>query len=196
MKRTFIGWISCVLMLLAGAFTPASAQLAEAGAAFEKEDYTTAYRLYGVSAAQGLAEAQHRMGVMHKFGWGAERDHATAAKWFQLAAAQGHAAAQSELAIYYKDGRGVPRDLRLSAEWFTRAAEQGVGIAQLSLGRYYLAGTGVERDAEAAYYWLTRAGLNNYMDGYALRGPLAKELGAEQRQAIEVRAKQATSVRK
>lgn len=176
-------WMGCASM-------PARAQLADARAAFDKEDYAAAYALYAVPAKGGVAEAQYRLGIMHKFGWGTGRDHAVAAEWFRSAAEQGHAEAQSELAIYYKDGRGVPRDLKLSAQWFTKASEQGVGIAQLNLGRYYLAGTGVERDAEQAYYWLTLAGLNNYVDGFALRAPLAKELAPEAMKAIEARARQ------
>ena len=176
-------WMGCASM-------PVCAQLADARAAFDKEDYAAAYALYATAAKGGVAEAQYRLGIMHKFGWGTARDHAVAAEWFRAGAEQGHAGAQSELAIYYKDGRGVPRDLKLSAQWFIKASEQGVGIAQLNLGRYYLAGTGVERDPEQAYYWLTLAGLNNYVDGFALRISLAKELAPEAMKAIEARARQ------
>lgn len=199
--RRFFGFIwrrvaAVLLVVAAGWSLVAMAQLEPARAAFDKEDYAAAYKLYTPSANQGMAEAQHRVGLMHKFGWGTERDHAVAAKWFRAAAEQGHAESQSELAIYYKDGRGVERDLKLSAEWFLKASEQGVGIAQLNLGRYYLAGTGVEKNAGHAYYWLTLAGLNNYVDGFALRAPLAKELPAEQIKEIEARAKQAAGSRK
>jgi hypothetical protein len=194
------GWKASVAAIVTMALMlcgpSARAQLTEARAAFDKEDYAAAYRLYSPPAKQGVAEAQHRVGVMHKFGWGVERDHAVAAKWFLAAAEQGLADAQSELAIYYKDGRGVERDLKRSADWFLKASEQGVGIAQLNLGRYYLAGTGVEKNAEQAYYWLTRAGLSNYVDGFALRVPLVKELGADLAKEIEARAKQASPAKK
>lgn len=168
----------------------AVAQIEPARAAFDKEDYGAAYKLYQPLADKGLAEAQYRIGLMHKFGWGAGRDHGVAAKWFQAAAEQNHPEAQFELGIYYKDGRGVERDLKRSAEWFTKASEQGVGIAQLNLGRYYLAGQGVAKDPVAAYYWLTLSALNGYIDGMALRVPAAKEMTPEQIKDTEARAKQ------
>lgn len=186
MKHLMRGWTGVALLALP---LWAGAQLEPARAAFDKEDYPAAYQLYQPLAAKGIAEAQHRMGLMHKFGWGATRDHSMAAKWFRAAAEQGHPEAQFELGIYYKDGRGVERDLKRSAEWFLKASEQGVGIAQLNLGRYYLAAQGVERDPVAAYYWLTLSALNGYMDGMALRGAAAKELSPDQIKETEARAK-------
>jgi TPR repeat protein len=167
------------------------AQIEPARAAFEKEDYAAAYKLYKPEADKGTAEAQYRVGLMHKFGWGAERDHAVAARWFTAAAEQSHAEAQFELGIYYKDGRGVARDMTKSAAWFLKSSEQGVGIAQLNLGRYYLAGTGVAKDPVAAYYWLTAAAQNGYVDGMALRAPAAEEMTPEQIKETNARAKQA-----
>jgi uncharacterized protein len=169
----------------------AVAQLDPARAAFDKEDYAAAYQLYKPAAEQGTAEAQYRLGIMHKFGWGAARDHSVAARWFQVAAEQSHAEAQAELALYYKDGRGVARDLKVAADWFLKASEQGVGIAQLNLGRFYLAGTGVAKDPVAAYYWLTAAAQNGYIDGMALRAPAAEEMTPEQIKETTAKAKQA-----
>lgn len=169
----------------------AGAQIETARVAFDKEDYAAAYKGYKPAADEGVSEAQYRVGLMHKFGWGAQRDHAIAAGLFRAAAEQAHAEAQSELAIYYKDGRGVAKDMAQAAAWFQKASAQGVGIAQLNLGRFYLAGTGVEKDPVAAYYWLTVAAQNGYIDGMALRVPAAKELTPEQIAETEARAKQA-----
>lgn len=188
--KHFLGVLAGVAALVLPLWVGAqSAQLDPARAAFDKEDYPAAYKLYQPLADKGMVEAQHRMGVMHKFGWGTGRDHGVAAKWFRAAAEQGHAEAQFELGIYYKDGRGVERDLKRSAEWFLKASEQGVGIAQLNLGRYFLAGQGVEKDAVSAYYWLTVSALNGYMDGMALRVAAAKEMTPEQIKETEARAK-------
>lgn len=166
-------------------------QVELARAAFDKEDYPAAYKLYRPDADKGVAEAQYRVGMMHKFGWGAVRDHGSAAKWFTAAAEQGHPEAQFEIGIYYKDGRGVTRDMTKSAEWFLKASEQGVGIAQLNLGRYYLAGTGVAKDPVAAYYWLTAAAQNGYIDGMSLRVPAAEAMTPEQIKETGAKAKQA-----
>jgi uncharacterized protein len=193
MKRESIRQFLIRAACVAGLAWPlhAAAQLEPARAAFDKEDYPAAYSLYKPHAEQGAAEAQFRVGLMHKFGWGAGRDHSVAARWFQAAAAQSHPEAQAELALYYKDGRGVPRDLKLAAAWFEKASAQGVGIAQLNLGRFYLAGTGVTKDPVAAYYWLTAAAQNGYMDGMALRAPAAEEMTPEQIKETNARAKQA-----
>jgi uncharacterized protein len=187
MKR----WFPVLSVVAACALAlPAGAQIEPARAAFDKEDYAEAYKLYQPLAGKGLAEAQYRFGLMHKFGWGTGRDHGTAAKWFQAAAEQNHPEAQFELGIYYKDGRGVARDLKRSAHWFLKASEQGVGIAQLNLGRYYLAGQGVEKNPVEAYYWLSVAAFNGYMDGMALRAPAAEEMTPEQIKETSARAKQ------
>ncbi len=184
-----MAWLACLAVLAWP--VSAMAQLEAARAAFEKEDYAAAYQLYKPDADKGTAEAQYRVGLMHKFGWGAARDHAVAARWFTSAAEQSHPEAQFELGIYYKDGRGVTKDVVKSAEWFLKSSEQGVGIAQLNLGRYYLAGTGVAKDPVAAYYWLTAAAQNGYMDGMALRAPAAEEMTPEQIKETSARAKKA-----
>lgn len=191
-RAQWLGTLSSMLaaMLLACCPILAAAQIESARAAFDKEDYAAAYKLYKPVADEGVAEAQYRVGLMHKFGWGTNRDHAVAAKLFRAAAGQSHAEAQSELALYYKDGRGIERDAAQAADWFLKASEQGVGIAQLNLGRFYLAGTGVEKDAVTAYYWLTVAALNGYVDGMALRVAAAKEMTPEQIKETEARAKQ------
>jgi uncharacterized protein len=178
-------------LLYSGWPTVASAQVEPARVAFDKEDYAAAYKLYQPLAEKGGAEAQYRLGLMHKFGWGAARDHSVAANWFKAAAEQSHPEAQSELALYYKDGRGVERDLKAAAAWFLKASEQGVGIAQLNLGRFFLAGSGVDKDTVAAYYWLTAAAQNGYIDGLALRAPAAAEMTPEQIKDTNARAKQA-----
>jgi TPR repeat protein len=192
------GWIRCFALLacMTSALWPMAArtqtaQVEQARAAFDKEDYAAAYKLYKPAAEQGAAEAQYRVGLMHKFGWGADRDHSVAARWFSSAAEQSHAEAQFELGIYYKDGRGVTKDMARSAAWFLKASEQGVGIAQLNLGRYYLAGIGVAKDPVAAYYWLSAAAQNGYVDGLALRAPAAEEMTPEQIKETTARAKQA-----
>src|SRR5215510_5449444 len=108
MRRTRAARMLCGAILWAAALS-AGAQIDAARAAFEKEDYDTAYRLYKPLAEQGTAEAQYRLGLMHKFGWGAGRDHADAARWLRAAAEQSHPEAQAELGVFYKDGRGVKR---------------------------------------------------------------------------------------
>jgi TPR repeat protein len=160
--------------------TPARAQDDAARTAFEREDYAQAATLYRPRAEKGDAEAQYRLGMMTRFGWGVEKDAAAAARWLQRAAENGHALAQSELGTMYRLGRGVPEDAEIAARWLRSAALGGVGIAQLAIGRMYRDGTGVSRDLVEAYAWFTAAGDNGVMDGFAYRSEIVPLMTAEQ----------------
>jgi hypothetical protein len=163
----------------------AAQDLAGARAAYEREDYDTAFKLYVPQAQRGNAEAQYRVGLMYKFGWGTEKDLTAAAKSLRAAADQQHAEAQAELGRLYKDGRGVPEDPAEAARWFLRAAQAGVGIAQLNIGRMYKDGNGVARDRAEAYAWFSAAAANGYMDGLSYRADLADEMSPEELRTAE-----------
>ena len=156
------------------------AQVDMALAAYEREDYTAAAALYAPRAAQGEAEAQYRMGMMARFGWGMDKDPAAAVRWLTEAARQNHPQAQAELGTLYRLGRGVPEDPKEAARWLTAAANAGVGIAQLAIGRMYRDGVGVERNLVEAYAWFSAAGSNSVMDGFAYRAEISKQMSAEQ----------------
>lgn len=163
----------------AASLTVAAQNLDDARAAYEREDYGTAFKLYSSSANKGTAEAQYRIGLMYKFGWGTERDPKAAADWLRRAADQQHGEAQAELGVLYKLGRGVKEDSAEAARWFRRAAESGVGIAQLNLARAYKDGAGVKKDLAEAYAWFTIAAGNGYADGMSYRARIAEDMSAE-----------------
>ena len=178
-KMILFRWL--IATLVAAAPMLAAAQdLGAARAAYEREDYDTAFRLYSSAAKNSNAEAQYRLGLMYKFGWGANRDPKVAASWFRLAADQNHPEAQAELGVLYKLGRGVSEDATEAARWFRRAADSGVGIAQLNLARAYKDGTGIKQDLSEAYVWFTIAANNGYADGFSYRARLAEEMSAEE----------------
>ena len=93
-----------------------------AAAAYGKEDYATALRLYRQLADQGDADAQTTLGVMYANGQGVPQDAVQAVKWFRLAADQGDARAQLNLGIMYDNGQGVPKDYVEAHKWFNLAA--------------------------------------------------------------------------
>lgn len=188
MRRAGLVRVLCGAMLWIVS-AAAAAQIEAARAAFDKEDYETAYRLFKPLAEQGSADAQYRLGLMHKFGWGTVKDHDDAARWLRAAAEQAHAQAQAELGVFFKDGRGVKRDLAQAAAWFRKAAEQDVGIAQLNLGRLYRDGSGVDRDWVEAYVWFSLALRNGYMDAISYRTGIAEKMSAEQIKEAERRVK-------
>ena len=174
-----------LLRLLLATFAAASLTVAAqnpdaARSAYEREDYDTAFKLYSPSANKGEAEAQYRVGLMYKFGWGTERDAKAAASWLRRAADQQHAEAQAELGVLYKLGRGVKEDAAEAARWFRRAADSGVGIAQLNLARAYKDGAGVKKDLAESYAWFTIAAGNGYVDGMSYRARIVEEMSADE----------------
>jgi uncharacterized protein len=174
----------------------AGAQADEALAAFEREDYAKAAALYRPRADAGSAEAQYRLGLMLRFGWGVDKDASAAASMLSRAAEQNHPLAQAELGTMYRLGRGVPENPHEAARLLRAAAGAGVGIAQLSIGRMYRDGIGVTKDPVEAYAWFQLAGENSVMDGFALRSELAQTMNEQQVAAArKLAADRAQSIR-
>ena len=128
-------WLFALLLLAAASAYPASAQgFREGLAAYDRGDYTTAYRVFLSLAQQGRADAQFELGFMYDYGEGIVGDKAEAAKWYRHAAEQGHGLAQLRLGYLYEFGRGVPQDYAKAVKWQRGAAEQGLGAAQFNSG--------------------------------------------------------------
>ena len=135
-------------------------------------------------ADQGIADAQHNLGVMYYRGEEVERDLEQAVKWYRRAAEQGHARARINLAIMYLSGEGVKLDYGQAARWMTLAAEQGYADAQYGLANMYYLGLGVDKDPVKAteYYKMAarqghqaaRAAMKRLRDGLpAVQAPPA-----------------------
>ena len=180
------------LFLVSALFAPATAaeDIPAAAAAFERQDYATALTAYEPAAREGNAQAQYRMGMMYRFGWGVDKDFRVAREWFEQSAGQGHAEAQSELGKIFKDGRGTDRDPVRAAHWFEKAAMQGLGVAQLNLGRMYRSGQGVAEDAVRAHAWFTMAIDAEYMDAIGHRARLAQTMSEEQKSQAKALAEE------
>jgi hypothetical protein len=105
-------------------------------AAYQREDYATAMRLWRPLADQGHAGAQSNLGVMYEKGQGVPQDFAAALGWYRKAADQGKASAQTNLGRYYDNGRGgLPKDDREAVRLYKLAADQGDAWAQAALTR-------------------------------------------------------------
>ena len=116
---------SIVLLLALGLSEPVLAgPFEDAWAAYLKQDYTTALRLYRPLAEQGNARAQNNLGNMYEAGQGVPQDYAQAVKWFRLAADRGFARAQNNLGIMYQAGDGVPQDDVEAHKWFNLSASR------------------------------------------------------------------------
>jgi len=80
-----------------------------------------------LSAEQGNADAQAKLGLMHYQGQGIPQDFKEAARWFWLSAKQGKAAAQYYLGIMYDMGQGVPQNNNYAYMWINLAADNATG---------------------------------------------------------------------
>lgn len=110
------------------------------------------------AAAQGNAQAQYRLGVLHANGDGVPLNYVKAAQWLNAAAEQGLAEAQRLLAWLYANGYGVDQDYAQARHWFTRAAEGGDAKAQYSLGFMYQTGYyETTPDSREMLKWFQRA---------------------------------------
>ncbi len=99
----------------------------DAADAYDRNDLSTAARLYRVAAEQGHAQAQISLGMMYAFGRGVTRNANEAVKLYRLAAAQGEVHAHTLMGVMYEAGQGVDADLSKAYMWFALAADEAPG---------------------------------------------------------------------
>ncbi len=129
-----------LIAAMCGGFTlgltaPAWAGVDEAVAAYERGDYATALREWRPLAEQGVASAQHNLGILYDRGLGTPQDYAEAVKWYRKAAEQGYALGQDNLGLMYAGGKGVARDYVEAVKWFNIATSrlpQGQEAAEIA----------------------------------------------------------------
>jgi uncharacterized caspase-like protein len=90
-----------------------------------------------LSADQGNADAQLRLGLFYEFGRGGlTKNDREAARLYKLSADQGNAYAQGNLGFFYESGRGgLTKDDREAARLYKLAADQGNDFAIKALQR-------------------------------------------------------------
>ena len=152
-----------LVLLVCAAVRPAFAGPFEDGlAAYDRDDYATAVRLWRPLADAGDATAQYNLGIMYRNGRGVPQDNATAMSWYRKAAEQGDTMAQNNLGFMYDLGQGVPQDNAMAVSWYRKAAEQGEASGQYNLGIMYRTGRGVPHDLVQAHMWFNLAASHTY----------------------------------
>ncbi|MBR0713031.1 tetratricopeptide repeat protein [Bradyrhizobium liaoningense] len=91
--------------------------LSQGVAAFKRQDYVTASRVFIPLAERGNAAAQSQLGFMFETGRGVPQNYTEAAMWYRRAAEQGDSLAQYSLGLLYDRGQGVPRDIVEASKW-------------------------------------------------------------------------------
>jgi S1-C subfamily serine protease len=132
----------------------ARADYATGAAHYARGDYERALFELLPAAADGNADAQFTVAVMHDVGQHVAVDKKEAAEWYRRAANQGHPSGQLRLAGMLFDGDGVRRDRREAYMWALLAAER-LPVAQQKEARDYA--TRVQRALSAGEAGRARA---------------------------------------
>ena len=160
------------------------------------QDTAKAFRLFVLSAGQGYAKSQHRLGECYAKGLGVAVDGKKAERWLLKAAAQREYPAYGALASLYREGTALPRNQSKAALWQRRAdgaditcdpitpdassteqnfscyeaARKGNAAAQKLLGDALYSNE--DRDSLRALYWYSLAAKQGYVEAYACLGRL------------------------
>ena len=117
------------------AIGPATAASFQGGmAAFHRNDYAAATRMFQPLAESGDARAQAIFGYMFATGRGVPQSYVEAAVWYRRAAEQGHPTAQYMLGLAYDKGQGVPQDYVEAYKWLDLAVGRASGRTPRRLG--------------------------------------------------------------
>jgi TPR repeat protein len=95
-KQMIIGGLVAAALIL-GIAGAVAGPWEDGMAAYNRDDYVPAIRLFRPLAEQGNAKAQNVLGVMYRKGEGVARNSVRAFLWFNRAAARGDARAKAEL---------------------------------------------------------------------------------------------------
>src|SRR5512147_3179619 len=95
-----------------------------AHAAYARQDYATAARLYRQLADSGRFDAMVRLGSMCEKGQGSAPNDAEAVAWYRKAAERGDLSGMTSLGRMFEKGRGVARDYVEAAAWYRKAADK------------------------------------------------------------------------
>jgi uncharacterized protein len=131
--------------------------LEDGTAAYNRNDFATALKIFRPLAENGDVTAQYALGMIYQQGQGVAPDQKEAYKWFRLAADQGVADAEWFVGLMHANGLGIEKNETEAVKWYRLAAEQGYSAAQHFLGVAYANGAGVKRDDVRAYMWLELA---------------------------------------
>ncbi|MCH9741927.1 MAG: sel1 repeat family protein [Proteobacteria bacterium] len=143
-------------MLLLIVFSSATyAGINEAVSAYQKGNYSKAFKLFKPLAEKQDDSAQCALGVMYDKGQGVTKDEKQALYWYRLAAEQGNAVAQAALGDYYEHAlAGLTQDYVKAAYWYQQAANRGNVIGALGIGLLHVNGLGTTQNYKEAVAWL------------------------------------------
>lgn len=104
-------------------------------AAYSRQDYQEAFRLYSEAADMGNIDAMYQVAGMYYEGKGVGQDYEAAAKLYRKLSDMGDAMSMYRLAILYEEGNGVPKDLDEALILYKKSVANGNPWAQVDVNR-------------------------------------------------------------
>jgi hypothetical protein len=171
MSQLFVAGVASLLSLHVSAD-----DFADALAAYDKHEYSTAVRLFEPLGERGDMRAALILGAAYYTGLGVRFNRYKSIEWMMRAqssasqadydfvyghwealAASGDPDAQVALGTAYSSGLGVPMDAKKALALFQQSADQGYAPGQHGLGAMYFSGDGVRKNAAEAFKWYSLA---------------------------------------
>ena len=137
--------------------------MTKAEAAYDKQNYKEAARLFTIATDKGQGRAAFFLGYQYDKGLGVKQDFLEAARIYKIAADQNQAGAIVNLGLLYDNGQGVSQDYNEAARLYKKAVALNESNAMYKLGRLHNSGLGVRLDQVAAAELL----FNSIKSGYA-----------------------------
>lgn len=129
----------------------ATANMTQANALYDSEDYENSFKLYQQYAKENNPEAQAKLGIMYFWGRGTRRSEPLAYSWSLKAAKQGNPQAQHTIAYMYENGIYINKDIRKAIDWYTRSAKQNYAPAQANLSSIYIYGNQIPKEIQRGF---------------------------------------------
>lgn len=129
-------------------------------AAYEAEDYETAFSYFKEGAQMGCETSQQNCAIMLAKGQGTDKDLNESLYWMQMAADGGVIYAQYLCGDMYLNGMGTEPNPSKALHYYLRAAHGGHAGAQYQCGRMYYEGQGINlslKNPKVARKWLEKA---------------------------------------
>ncbi len=143
-----------------------------------------------IAAEQGLADAQHHIGMLYSRGVGVNADQHMSRTWTERAANAGHPRAMHDLGVKFANAKGAPQSYEQALRWFEDAALLGVVDSQYNLGVLYEQGLGAPTSIIQAHAWYSLAASGGDQEAQTRADELARTLTRRELEASRAKAAQ------
>lgn len=126
---------------------------------------------------ENSAEAQARLGFIHREGLGVTKDINKALNYFVSAASRGNRFAEYNLGYLYSRGMGLEQDKEKALQYYIKAAEKGDPFAQNNLGAIYANKATSHYDFKKAVAWFSLSATQGYTHAQIALATLYKQKG-------------------